>query len=60
MRVWVVMSNDFPDCVFASEELAEQYCQKKMKEPKNKFDYPTSARRIYYRHYEFEVHGELT
>jgi hypothetical protein len=48
MKVYVVMGNDFPDCVFSTEKSAEEYCVKKKLE--NKLD-----RLIYWRYYEFEV-----
>ena len=51
MKVYVVMSNDFPDKVFATGGAAEAYCKEKMQDPKNGYGSP----RIYYRSYEFEV-----
>jgi hypothetical protein len=50
-RVWVVMSNDFPDAVFTSEAAANAYCKGKMNEQKKEMPSP----RIYYHNYEFEV-----
>lgn len=51
MTVYVVMSNDFPDCVFASEKEADNYCNAKMDEQKK----PHQSPRIYYRYYAFKV-----
>jgi hypothetical protein len=53
MKVWVIMGNDYPDCVFATEEAAEKYLRSKMDDPANKLKY--GGARIYWRHYEFEV-----
>lgn len=53
MKIFVVMSNDFPDCVFAGEPAAELYCSAKNQEQRDKDK--TRIPRIYYRWYEFEV-----
>lgn len=47
MKVWVIMSNDYPDSVFATERLAEEY----VKSQKAKRE----DMRIYWRAYEFTV-----
>lgn len=53
-KVWVVMSNDFPDSVFATAETAESYVRRQMaKQKENKLTWDTP--RIYYRSYEFEL-----
>lgn len=49
MKVWVVMSNDYPDSVFATERLAETYIQRQQQ---RRDDY---SPRIYWRAYEFNV-----
>lgn len=49
MKVYVVMGNDFPDCVFSTEAAAEAYCESKKAERREGY------RRIYWRVYEFEV-----
>lgn len=56
MKVWVVMSNDFPAAVFDEEDTAEKYCNMKMKEQREaKFRYTPL---IYYRKYVFEVNSK--
>lgn len=52
--VHVVMSNDYPDCVFDKIDLAEAYVKAKMADPKNRHPHSDTPR-IYYRRYEFEV-----
>jgi hypothetical protein len=60
-KVWVVMKNDFPDTVFASEEGAKQYCEQRKTEPESKNRYREGNRwlehgwGIYWRTYEFEL-----
>ena len=56
MKVYVVMSNDFPDSVFASKQVADRYVKSKMEEqkPKYKFDHSFSTP-IYYKVYVFSV-----
>jgi hypothetical protein len=51
MKVFVIMGNDFPDCVFASEEAAEKFIEQK----KAEYDKSALRPRIYWRFYEFEV-----
>lgn len=54
MIVYVIMSNDYPDCVFAEEKAAEQYVKDKHNEQKKglpNWEVP----RIYYKAYPFEV-----
>jgi len=52
MKVFVVMSNDYPDKVFEYEGAAMRYCEKKMKE---QGDPVLGGARIYYRFYPFEL-----
>jgi hypothetical protein len=52
MRVYVVMSNDYPDCVFSREMDADAYCRKKRDEQK-------SGVKIHYRSYPFDVDQQL-
>jgi hypothetical protein len=49
MTVYVVMSNDYPDCVFLSEKEADNYVKAKMDEQDPK------TPRIFYRYYAFKV-----
>lgn len=51
MKVWVVMSNDYPHSVFASQAAAEQFVESKNREDKAKYPY----REVFWRHYEFDV-----
>lgn len=53
-KVWVVMSNDFPDSVWSSEDEAKKYVQEKMDDPENITGHGYT-RRIYYRAYQFKV-----
>ena len=53
-KVYVVMSNDYPDCVFADESAADRYIEAKNTEQKKDLK-PYMMPRIYYRAYEFEV-----
>jgi hypothetical protein len=50
MKVYVVMGNDYPDCVFSTEKKAEAYCDKRRAE-KSGVHQP----RVYWRAYEFIV-----
>lgn len=54
MKVYVVMGNDYPDSVFLSEEVAQSYCDEKNAESKREAG-PLGGRRVYWRHYEFEL-----
>lgn len=54
MKVYVVMSNDYPDRVFANENTAEDYCKRKMEEQKKELK-PWETPRIYYHTYAFDV-----
>lgn len=47
MDVWVIMGNDYPDAVVASEEAADAYCANK------KAGRPDG--RIYWRAYKFTM-----
>lgn len=58
MKVFVIMSNDFPDAVFAEERLAEQYCKEANEAPENQRPGST-ARRIYYRVFGFDLLEQL-
>lgn len=56
MKVWVVMSNDFPDCVFDNEHAATIYVSGANWRDKQEAELPyNQRRRIYYRTYEFDV-----
>lgn len=52
MQVCVVMGNDFPDAVFATEAEAERYCALKRAEVRE------GQGRIYWRVYKFNVQSE--
>ncbi len=54
MKVFVVMSNDYPDAVFAEKSAAEAYVKAEMTNPKNRHE-RSDVPRIYYRAYEFEL-----
>jgi hypothetical protein len=51
MIVYVIMANDFPDCVFSDKDVAEQYKEEKNAEDKRQ--YP--GRRVFWRVYDFEM-----
>lgn len=53
MKVYVVMSNDYPDCVFKQEDKAETYVDERNKATENQLGH--SARRIYWRVYGFQL-----
>lgn len=50
--VFVVMGNDYPDCVFTTEKSAEAYCEGRRKE------FQKGQARIYWRIYEFRLRGK--
>ena len=52
-NVWVVMKNDYPDCVFDTEDDAETYCRTKDQDQKDTAG-PTSLW-AYYRSYELKL-----
>ena len=53
MKVWVVMGNDYPESVFASEAAAKEYVEQKKAAPDylGKYGDP----RIYWNVYEFPL-----
>jgi len=53
-KVYVVMGNDFPDCVFAKEADADEYVNTKTAVEREKQLHRVGPR-IHYRHYEMEV-----
>lgn len=60
-KVFVVMSNDYPDCVFDTADAAGRYVKKRMDEQRAKI--PEHERkwnhpRIYYQSYTFTVNEE--
>lgn len=57
MRVFVVMSNDFPAGVMDDEAKAEAFCKAKMLEQKRCLKMHM-APRIYWRVYPFELNQE--
>lgn len=54
MIVHVVMTNDFPDSVYADKTEAEKLCADKMQEQKKDLR-PYEAPRVYWRVYEFDL-----
>lgn len=54
MKVYVIMSNDYPDRVFDNKEQADAFCKERMNDPKNCYPNSTSFH-IYWRSYEFEL-----
>lgn len=58
MKVWVIMSNDFPDSAHASEEAAEKYVAAKKAEHEAACDDRRIGPRVYWRAYEFVVQGD--
>ena len=68
MKVYVVMGNDYPECVFESEAAAEAFVESKINQQREIKDQykkkqlsplalPAGAR-IYWRWYEFELQKE--
>jgi len=61
MKVFIVMGNDFPATVFATEQGAEDFCtrsresQKKVQELAKAQNPHSYFARIYWRVYDFEV-----
>ena len=53
--VWVVMENDFPAAVCASETLAETFIDDKVREAKKRQVPPGPYPRVYWRAYPFQV-----
>lgn len=54
--VWVIMGNDYPDAVFADEEKANAYIDKRKKEDEEKFKRQLGyGVKVYWRAYEFEL-----
>lgn len=56
-QVWVVMQNDYPSCVFDSEGVAENYCNK-MNEMAKELAVKYRTTRTYYRWYQFGILSE--
>lgn len=54
MKTFVVMGNDFPDAVFASEDLAEAYCVEQ-----RKLNGKNTTPHIYWKVYAFDLQGLL-
>jgi len=50
MRVYVVMGNSYPDCVYRHEVAAKRFCDEKTKRQKTH-----SLPAIHWRYYEFEL-----
>jgi hypothetical protein len=56
MRAWVIMGNDYPDAVFLSAAEADAYVAAAKREQEAMRD-DDCRKRIYWRHYEFEISG---
>ncbi len=54
-RVFVVMSNDYPDAVFDDKLSAETYCEEENAADKLEVAGPNPRGRIFYRVYTFEL-----
>lgn len=54
--IFVVMTNDYPDCVFSDRDKAELYCEKQNEYQKALLK-PYEGQLIYYRFYEFELNS---
>lgn len=54
MKIFVIMGNDYPDAVRASEEAAQEYVDEQNAESKKKHG-PLDSRRVYWRYYDFEL-----
>lgn len=57
MKVYVVMGNDYPDCVFSDEGAADRYVKAKTVENKRSMETGYS-RRVYWRVYLFDLKDE--
>lgn len=56
MKVFVIMGNDFPECVFMDRTKAEEYCEERKKVDKARRDLEGDSRPgIYWRSYELEL-----
>lgn len=56
MKAFVVMSNDFPDSVFATETAAEEYVAEKLEKQRlQKTGGNFFGAHIHWRYYEFDV-----
>lgn len=54
MKVYVIMGNDYPECVYAKKTDADAYVEDKKREQK-KMTPEQHGSRIYWRSYEFEL-----
>jgi hypothetical protein len=54
-KIYVVMSNDFPDCVFDEEWRADIYCEEQKKYQEGLLKDWQHGAAIYYRIYGFEI-----
>lgn len=57
MKVFVVMSNDYPDIVFEDKDDAERYCREKVEaqQTETRGQRVGYGRLIYYKVYDFEL-----
>lgn len=61
MRVWVIMGNDYPAAVCASEKLAEKFVEAMKELEREKQGKATRfGPVIYWRHYSFDLMGDAT
>jgi hypothetical protein len=56
MKVYVVMSNDYPDSVFKTEAGAEEFVSEKIDYERDRRSLNPMSGRIHWRYYEFELH----
>lgn len=62
MKVYVVMGNDFPECVFDNEASAKAFCDRATDENKKAIAASSgivSHSRIHWRYYEFELRSKM-
>lgn len=56
--VYVIMGNDFPDAVFSTRELADDFIRRKTAEENKACKAGSGLRRIYWRSYQFTLDQE--
>jgi hypothetical protein len=56
-KVWVIMENDFPSCVFDDKEKANRFIKQKKDEQAAKLNknFAVMGPRVHWNSYEFEV-----
>lgn len=59
MRVYVVMGNDYPDAVFTTEALADEYCRQAAANVGALRVAGLGGPKIHWRYYDFELHSAI-